>query len=124
MIYGFYSYVEPDVVYTNIDMNPYTNPNVKNRIIEFYFKDDGVDPYHYIYHQVIDPISGPISSSLEQWATNDPNPSVGTNIPFGLLVVGSGIGTQNFTFTDIRTKWYRHSSSTTRQYNKLSISGT
>lgn len=104
IIYGFYSYVEPDVIYTNLDVNPYTNPNVKNRIIEFYFKDNGADPYHYIYHQVIDPVAGPLSNSIGPWVTNDPNPSVGNNIPFALLVVGAGVGTQNFTFTDIRSR--------------------
>ena len=37
--FGFYNYTEPDVVYTKIDINPFTNPAVKNRIIEFYYAD-------------------------------------------------------------------------------------
>lgn len=37
--FGFYSYQEPDVVFRDIDVNPYTNPDVKNRVIEFYFAD-------------------------------------------------------------------------------------
>lgn len=97
--FAFYSYLEPDFVYTNLDVNPYTNPLVKNKIIEFYFKSNGVDPFHYIYHQIIDPVSGPISGS-----TNDPNPTSGINHVFSNLVVGTGIGVQNFTFTDIRQR--------------------
>lgn len=104
IVYGFYSYLEPDVVYTNLDVNPYTNPNVKNRIVQFYYKTNGADPFHYIYHQVIDPVTGPISSSLGSWATNDPSPSTGTNVVFSNVAVGVGIGIQNFTFTDIRVR--------------------
>lgn len=99
VVYGFYSYLEPDVIYRNIDVNPFTNPAVKNQIIEFYFKSNGADPTRYIYHQVIDPLNGPISGQ-----TNDPAPGVGTNIIFAQVVVGTGIGIQNFTFTDIRTR--------------------
>lgn len=99
IIYGFYSYYEPDVVYQNIDVNPYTNSAVKNKIIQFYYKSNGADPYHYIYHQVFDPVTGEIPG-----ATNDPYPTTGTNITFAELAVGVGIGPQDFTFTDIRVR--------------------
>lgn len=99
IIYGFYSYLEPDVLYRNIDVNPFTNPAVKNQVIQFYFKSNGADPFHYIYHQVVDPVNGPVSGQ-----TNDPAPGIGTNIVFAQLAVGVGIGTQNFTFTDIRQR--------------------
>jgi hypothetical protein len=104
IIYGFYSYSEPDLIYTTLDINPYTNSNVKNMIVEFYFKSNGTNPFDYVYHQVIDPVNGPLSQSIGQWVTNDPDPSLGTNIPFAVVSVGVGIGIQNFTFTDIRTR--------------------
>lgn len=97
--FAFYSYLEPDIVYTNLDINPFTNTSVKNKIIEFYFKSNGADPLHYIYHQVIDPVTGPILG-----ATNDPNPATGTNQIFALLVVGVGISVQQFAVTDIRQR--------------------
>jgi len=31
--YGFYPYQEPDIVYTDLDVNPFTNQNVRNRIV-------------------------------------------------------------------------------------------
>jgi len=31
-VYGFYSYFEPDVVYTALDVNPVTNPSIKNTV--------------------------------------------------------------------------------------------
>jgi hypothetical protein len=32
--YGFYSYQEPDIVFTDLDVNPFTNQNVRNRIVQ------------------------------------------------------------------------------------------
>lgn len=97
--YAFYSYIEPDVLYMNLDVNPFTNQQVKNRTVEFYFKDNGANPLNFIYHQVIDPVTGPVEG-----LTNDPNPSEGTNIVFAYLAVGVGISTQQFTYTDIRQR--------------------
>lgn len=99
IVFAFYSYLEPDVVYHNLDVNPFTNQNVKDKIIEFYYKSNGSDAFHYIYHQVIDPVTGPIAG-----ATNDASPNTGTNNVFATLVVGVGIGVQNFTMTDIRQR--------------------
>lgn len=99
IVFGFYSYQEQDVIYRNLDVNPFTNPAVKDKIVEFYFKNNGTDPFHYIYHQVIDAVSGPIAG-----ATNDPSPNSGTNIVFGNLIVGTGIGVQSFTMSDIRVR--------------------
>lgn len=99
IVFGFYSYNEQDVIYMNLDVNPFTNQNVENRVVEFYFKSNGADPFHYIYHQVIDPVNGPVAG-----LTNDPAPGTGTNIVFATLVVGVGVATQNFTMTDIRQR--------------------
>ncbi len=99
IVFGFYSYLEPDIVYRKLDVNPFTNQSVKNQIVEFYYKSNGADPFHYIYHQVIDPVTGPVTG-----ATNDPSPNTGTNHIFATLVVGAGVGVQNFTMTDIRNR--------------------
>lgn len=41
IVYAFYSYAEKDLVFRALDVNPYTNPVVKNKVIEFYFADRG-----------------------------------------------------------------------------------
>jgi hypothetical protein len=99
IVFAFYSYLEADVIYTTLDVNPFTNPAVKNRIIQFYYKNNGSDPFHYIYHQVIDSVTGPVLG-----ATNDPSPNSGTNHNFATLVIGTGVSVQNFTMTDIRQR--------------------
>lgn len=38
-VFGFYSYAEPDVVFQALDVNPFTNPAVKNRVVEIYYAD-------------------------------------------------------------------------------------
>lgn len=99
IVFGFYQHVEPDVVYKQLDVNPSTNPIIKNTVIQFYYKTNGQDPFHYIYHQVIDPVLGPIIGQ-----TNDPAPNVGTNHIFSNFAIGAGFGTQNFTITDVRQR--------------------
>jgi hypothetical protein len=99
IVFGFYSYREQDIVYRGLDVNPFTNPDVRNKVIEFYYKTDGADTFHYIYHQVVDPVSGPVTG-----ATNDTAPGTGTNHVFANLVVGAGVGVQDFTMTDIRKR--------------------
>ena len=37
LAYGFYFYREPDLLFQDLDVNPYTNHSVRNRIIEFYY---------------------------------------------------------------------------------------
>lgn len=100
LVFGFYSYLEPDVVYRNLDMNPFTNPAVSDKVIQFYYKSNGQDLLHFIYHQIIDPITGrPVAG-----ATNDPAPNTGTNNVFATVSVGVGVGPQSFTVTDVRTR--------------------
>jgi hypothetical protein len=41
---AFYTYAEKDLIYRAIDLNPYSNPAVKNKIIEFYFADRTKEP--------------------------------------------------------------------------------
>ena len=70
-VYGFYSYFEPDVVYTSLDVNPVTNPSIKNTVICFYYRATS-SPLQEIYHQVFNE-TGPIAGM-----TNDPNPPTWT----------------------------------------------
>lgn len=99
IIYGFYNYREPDVVYTDLDVNPFTNQTVKNRVVEFYVKFDGTDPQKNLFHQVLDTDGTPIAG-----ATNDPSPATGTNTVFATLVVGAAISSTQFTFEDVRVR--------------------
>jgi hypothetical protein len=97
IIFGFYSYREQDVIYSALDVNPYTNPDVKNRAVKFYFKSNGSDPFRYIYHQILDDDGSNIAG-----LTNDPVPGTGTNIEFGRLVVGANVGPASLDIFDER----------------------
>jgi hypothetical protein len=97
IIFGFYSYQEPDVLFTDLDINPYTNPIVRNSIVSFYVKTNGADPLHYIYYQVQDENGNVL-------ATNDTAPLIGTNNFFGTLLVGQAVSAGDFTFTDARQR--------------------
>lgn len=99
VVYGFFSYKEPDVLYSAVDINPFTNPHVRNAVVRFYFKSDGADPFHYIYHQILDSTGSPIAGQ-----TNDPSPSSGTNIPFSDVVVGATVNKSRFVITDSRSR--------------------
>ena len=97
IVYGFYNYYEPDVVYTALDINPFTNPAVKNTIIQFYVKFNGTVPSQNIFHQIFDSAGILVS-------TNDPTPATGTNNIFAELVVGSTASSTQFTYTDVRVR--------------------
>lgn len=43
IVFGFYSYAELDVVFTALDVNPFSNPAVKDKVIEFYWADRSND---------------------------------------------------------------------------------
>ena len=102
-VYGFYSYFEPDVVYTALDVNPVTNPNIKNTVICFYYRATS-NPLQEIYHQVFND-SGPIAGM-----TNDPNPPTwsgqtpASGTVFAEMVVGVSFGIATFEMTDVRTR--------------------
>jgi hypothetical protein len=98
-VFGFYSYREPDVVFRDLDINPFTNSNMQNRVALFYTKNNGADTYRRIFYQVLGPDGLPVPGM-----TNDPAPATGTNVIFGELAVGTSIGTGQFTVTDVRQK--------------------
>jgi hypothetical protein len=97
IVYGFYSYKEPDYIFTAIDVNPITNPVVQNRYVQFYAKTGGSNPLTNIFYQVIDPVTGPVSG-----ATNDPGG--GTKHIFSTISVGGDISPSTFTITDARVR--------------------
>lgn len=99
IVYGFYSYYEPDVIYTALDINPFTNPQIKNSIIEFYAKFNGGNALNNLFHQVLDETGVPIPG-----LTNDPSPNVGTNQVFAQLAVGAAISTSEFILEDVRVR--------------------
>ena len=99
IIYGFYSYQEPDVIFTALDINPFTNPSVRDKIIKFYFKHDGISLFNTLYYQVQDPTTGDIVGF-----TNDASPTTGTNTFFASILVGANVSPGEFTIEDIRVR--------------------
>jgi hypothetical protein len=39
--FAFYNYEERDIVFRDLDINPFTNPQLKDKVIEFYYADRG-----------------------------------------------------------------------------------
>jgi hypothetical protein len=99
IVFGFYSYKEPDIIYRDIDVNPFTNPDVKNKIIEFYYKVDSSVPLQRIFYRVKDPLTGTYISTL----TNDSHP-VTTGTLFGTVVVGASVNPKQYQIEDTRTR--------------------
>lgn len=97
IIFGFYSYEEDDVIFRGLDVNPYTNPDVRNRVIQFYQKTNGIDPLHYLYFSIL-------NSDGTTYKTNDLAPLTGTNHNFSTLLVGQATSIGDFTFTDARQR--------------------
>ena len=97
LVFGFYSYQEPDVLFTEVDVNPFTNPLVKNAQVIFYLKTNGQDVTKFLYYQIQDPTGAIIQ-------TNDNNPTYGTNQIFSEVVVGGSVSISNLTVTDIRQR--------------------
>jgi hypothetical protein len=95
VIYGFYHYVEQDFVYHGIDINPFSNPEVKDRVVRFFHKAG--DPTRVIYHEVIN-ADGSVHS------TSDPDPDTGTRNDIGQLAVGFSVGEQDIRTEDIRVR--------------------
>ena len=96
LVFGFYAYREMDFVYRSLDVNPYSNPAVKECVIQFYYKPQAtVDPTHVVYHEIRD-----IHNTLV--STNDPSPDTGVKQYFGSLVVGFAVGLDQITTADVR----------------------
>ena len=108
IVFGFYSYMERDVVFTAIDCNPFTNPSIKDCVIRFYSRPDS-NPLLRLYYQVIDYAGADVAGQ-----TNDPNPVDGawttelgmdTSLTIiGDLFVGASVSPNDITITDARVR--------------------
>lgn len=99
IIFGFYSYNEQDLIYMPLDVNPFTNPNVRNRVIQFYYKTDPAQLYTSVYHQVLDETGAPVVG-----LTNDTNPTYTPKNVFAEMIVGTAVGPTQITIQDARTR--------------------
>jgi len=99
IVWGFYTYAEPDVIYTNFDINPVTNPIAKNSILNMYVKFTDITPGQNIYHQLLDSGGNVIAGQ-----TDDPFPGEGSPVVFAQIMIGSSVSETNFTFTDVRVR--------------------
>jgi hypothetical protein len=95
IIFGFYSYAERDFVYRDVDINPYSNPAVKDRLVRFFHKTG--DPLRVIWHEILN-----ADGSL--YSTNDPSYGSGTRNEIGQLAVGFSVGEGDISFTDARVR--------------------
>jgi hypothetical protein len=100
IVFGFYSYREQDVVYQALDVNPFTNPQVQNAVVVFYYRTNS-DPFRVIYHQLTD-AAGNILVGL----TNDPSPlaNFSSVSVFAQMTVGTNVGPGQFTVIDERQR--------------------
>jgi hypothetical protein len=97
-VFGFYSYAEPDIVYRAIDLNPFSNPAVKDKVVFFYQKSQSeADPVRSIWYEIQDE-----AGNVE--VTNDPAPASGTKNYFGSVAVGFSVGTDEIALEDIRVR--------------------
>lgn len=98
IVYAFYQYQEPDILYRQLDINPFTNPVVKNSYVEFYVKTTGVSGLNSIYYKIVDPVTGDVTS------TNDTDPTGGAPVTFSTISVGAAVSTSSITIEDIRVR--------------------
>jgi len=97
-VFGFYSYAEPDILFRDLDVNPFTNPAIKDRVVSFYFKSQPtLDPLRNVYYEI-----RRSDGTLEQ--TSDPYPASGSKHFFGTLVVGFSVGVDEFATVDVRAR--------------------
>jgi hypothetical protein len=97
VIYGFYFYEEQDLIYTALDINPFTNPDVRNRRIELVYRESSTAPERSIWHRVYDGAGNIIAGlSLE--------PEDGTAYVIGSIVVGGSVSVNDFTVEDVRVR--------------------
>jgi hypothetical protein len=83
IIFGFYYYAERDFLYQGVDVNPFSNPEVRDRVVRFFYKAG--HPTRTIYHELIN-----ADGSLH--STSDPDPESGQRHDIGQLAVGFSVG--------------------------------
>ena len=100
IVFGFYSYREPDVVYRDLDLNPFTNPEVCNRLVRFIYNPDGPTPFRTIYHQILNTdgtVYKPDPELLDPMQGGNP-------MIFAEVGVGTAVGPQRFIVEDARER--------------------
>lgn len=95
--FGFYFYKEPDVIYRDLDINPFTNPDVKNRVIQIVYKPNATNPFQNLYHRVLDEYGDPIAE-----LSNEPEGEGA--VVLGTLLVGGSVGLNEFRTEDTRVR--------------------
>lgn len=95
IVFGFYSYVEMDFIYRDLDINPYSNPDVKDKVLRFYHKAGS--PIRSVYHEIV-------SSDGSIDSTNDPDPGAGTRTDIGQMTVGFSVGVDEISIEDARVR--------------------
>lgn len=97
IIFGFYFYEEPDLIYTALDINPFSNPDVRNRVVEFVYRESASSPERSIWHRIYG-ADGQVIPELS------PEPEDGTPYVIGRLVVGGSVSLNEFTVSDLRVR--------------------
>jgi hypothetical protein len=96
LCFGFYYYNEPDILYTDLDVNPFTNPAVKDRVIEIIYLPNAINPFQNLYHRVLDESGAAIPELSNE-------PDADGAVVIGSLLVGGSVGLNEFTTDDTRT---------------------
>jgi len=107
VVHGFYPYAERDVIYTHLDVNPFTNPDVRNRVVQFFHIPAPASPAlpmtRTFFYRILNldgtvyKVYGP--GSLLNTITNPAGSSA-----LGTVISGPAPATAAFTITDIRAR--------------------
>jgi hypothetical protein len=104
--FAFYAYVEDDYIMP-VNVNPFTNPDVKDRLVEFYYSNritEG-DPFHNLFWRILASNGTTALDAQGNALTNDVNPDgIAPEIIFGRLASGYAVSPGDFTFTDARQR--------------------
>jgi hypothetical protein len=95
IIFDFYSYIERDFIYFDIDVNPYSNPAVKDCVIRLFHKAG--DPQRQVFQEIVDGTGVVTSSNVTAAAT-------GSRTEIRQLTVGFSVGVDEFNITDLRVR--------------------
>lgn len=96
-IFGFFYYAEHDIIYRDLDVNPFTNPALKNRVVEIVHNPEAEDPFRTLYHRVYEEGSATI---YDMNLTNTSFTASGEVI--GTFTVGASLSLNEFTLLDSR----------------------
>jgi hypothetical protein len=98
IVFAYYQYREMNIIYRDIDLNPFTNPIVKDNYVQFYVKTTGTDGLNNIFYKVIDAATNAVL------VTNDTSPGTGSPVVFSTVSVGAAVSIGNINVEDIRVR--------------------